>query len=156
MTRSENGEDCVFVERIGQVLVITLNRPHKMNAINIALAGGIASAMYMLDQDAGLCVGVLAAAGERFSVGADIQGFLKDGVPRAGGRGFAGIAERPPTKPLIAAVEGLAVGGGFEMALACDLIVAAKGSKFGLPEVKVGLAARWATQITAYSFAISV
>jgi enoyl-CoA hydratase len=141
VTQSENRENCVLIERIDQVLVITLNRPQKMNAIDVAMAEGIASAMDTLDQDEGLSVGVLSAAGERFSVGADIQGFLKNGVPRAGGRGFAGIAERPSTKPLIAAVEGVAVGGGFEMALACDLIVAAEGSKFGLPEVKVGLAA---------------
>ncbi len=93
------------------------------------------------DQDDTLAAGVLTGAGDRFSVGADIQGFLKQGVPVAGGRGFAGMAERPSFKPLIAAVEGLAVGGGFEMALACDLIVAAEGSKFGLPEAKVGLAA---------------
>jgi enoyl-CoA hydratase len=136
-----DNENAVIVERQGQVLVITLNRPSKMNAINLAMAEGIASALETLDKDDGLRVGVITAAGERFCCGADIQGFLENGVPRAGGRGFAGIAERPSTKPLIAAVEGFAVGGGFEMVLACDLIVAAEGTKFGLPEAKAGVAA---------------
>ncbi|API58646.1 enoyl-CoA hydratase [Tardibacter chloracetimidivorans] len=134
-------EQPVVTARDGAILIVTLNRPDRLNSITKAMAEGIAAAMDELDNDDTLAVGILTGAGGRFSAGADVKGFLVDGVPRAGGRGFAGIVEKPSRKPLIAAIEGLAIGGGFEMALACDLIVAAAGAKIGLPETKVGLAA---------------
>lgn len=134
-------ENPVIVERFDGIMTIVLNRPEKLNAITLGMAQAIASALDELDGDPALSVGIITARGPRFCAGADVDGFLKEGVPRAGGRGSAGIAQRPSTKPLIAAIEGLAIGGGFEIALSCDLIVAAEGAKFGLPEVKMGLAA---------------
>jgi enoyl-CoA hydratase len=138
---SNMDEEPVVTRREGAVLVVTLNRPDRLNAITKAMAEGIAAAMDELDADAGLAVGILTGAGGKFSAGADVRGFLTDGVPRAGGRGFAGLVQRPSRKPLIAAIEGFAIGGGFEIALACDMIVAAAGAKIGLSETKVGLAA---------------
>lgn len=131
----------VLVEAFGGVLTITLNRPHARNAINAAVAGALASALDRLDTDDEVRVGILTGAGGTFSAGFDLKAFLageRAGVP---GRGFAGIVERPPDKPLIAAVEGYALAGGFEIVLACDLIVAAQTARFGLPEVKRGLLA---------------
>ncbi|MEZ5739331.1 MAG: enoyl-CoA hydratase-related protein [Burkholderiaceae bacterium] len=74
-----------------------------------------------------------------FSAGMDLKAFVSEGMPMVAGRGFGGITERGPDKPLIAAVEGFALAGGLELAMSCDMIVAAKGSKFGIPETSVGL-----------------
>ncbi|BCB83896.1 crotonase/enoyl-CoA hydratase family protein [Phytohabitans suffuscus] len=129
----------VLVERHDRVLVATINRPEARNAINTAAAEGIAAALTELDESDDLSVGVLTGAGKGFCAGMDLKAFLAGERPAVPGRGFAGIVERPPAKPLIAAVEGFAVAGGFEIALACDLIVAAEDATFGLPEVRRGL-----------------
>jgi enoyl-CoA hydratase len=131
----------VLTERRGGVLVVTLNRPEARNAVNEALADGLAAAMDVLEASDALTVGVLAGAGKGFCAGMDLRAFLNGERSAAGGRGFAGIVQRPPGKPLIAAVEGFAVAGGLEIALACDVIVAGEGARFGLPEVKRALVA---------------
>jgi enoyl-CoA hydratase len=131
----------LLTDRQGRTLVMTINRPAARNAINHAVAMALAAAMDELDADSELRVGVLTGAGGHFSAGLDLKAFL-DGEPRyVQGRGFAGFTEAPPNTPLIAAVEGYALAGGCEMALACDLIVAAEDAVLGLPEVKRGLIA---------------
>ncbi len=134
-------EPVVLTEQRDGVLLVMLNRPEQRNAVNLAVAEGIAAALDRLDSDPALQVGVLAGAGKGFCAGMDLKAFVAGERPSAGGRGFAGIVQNPPDKPLIAAVEGFAVAGGFEIALACDLIVAARGARFGIPEVKRGLVA---------------
>ena len=131
----------VLTERRDGVLIVTLNRPDARNAVNSAVAQGIADALDTLDGDDGLQVGVLTGAGKGFCSGMDLRAFVQGERPYVGDRGFAGITERAAKKPLIAAVEGFAVAGGFEIALSCDLIVASKGARFGIPEVKRGLIA---------------
>jgi len=131
----------VLTERRDNVLLITLNRPEVRNAVNAALAAGVAGALDELDGDDGLSVGVLTGAGGFFCAGMDLGAFVKGESPWFGDRGFAGIAQRSARKPLIAAIEGFAVAGGMEIALACDLIVAAKGAKLGIPEAKRSLVA---------------
>jgi enoyl-CoA hydratase len=131
----------VLTERRDNVLLITLNRPQARNAVNLPLAEGIAAALDELDADPVLVVGVLTGAGGGFCAGMDLKAFVTGERPWVGDRGFAGIVQRASRKPLIAAIEGFAVAGGFEIALACDLIVAAKGSKLGIPEVKRSLVA---------------
>ncbi|HWX88399.1 MAG TPA: crotonase/enoyl-CoA hydratase family protein [Solirubrobacteraceae bacterium] len=131
----------VLTEHREGVLLITLNRPDARNAVNLAVAQGIAAALDELDGDASLSVGVLTGAGKGFCAGMDLKAFITGERPWVGDRGFAGIVRRGPVKPLIAAIEGFAVAGGLEMALACDLIVAARGAKLGIPEVKRSLVA---------------
>jgi enoyl-CoA hydratase len=131
----------VLTEVSDGVAVITINRPEARNAVNGAVARGIAAAVDQLDGRADVRVLVLTGAGGTFSAGMDLKGFLAGDAPVVEGRGFGGITEQPPAKPLIAAVEGYALAGGFELALACDLIVAAETAKFGLPEVRRGLVA---------------
>jgi enoyl-CoA hydratase len=133
--------DAVLTEVRGNVLIVTLNRPEAKNAANKALAEGVAAAMDRLDSDNDLRVGIITGAGGTFCSGMDLKGFLAGERPHIPGRGFAGLTESPPRKPLIAAVDGYALAGGFEIALACDMIVANVDSKFGIPEVKRGLAA---------------
>ena len=133
--------EAVLVETRDNVLVITINRPEARNAVNGAVAEGVAAALDRLDGEASLSVGVLTGAGGTFSSGMDLKGFLKGETPVIEGRGLAGLTEAPPRKPLIAAVEGYALAGGFEMVLACDLVVASREAKFGIPEVKRGLVA---------------
>ena len=134
-------EPAVLTERRGGVLVITLNRPDARNAVNAALAEGIGKALDELDGEAELSVGVITGAGKGFSSGMDLKAFVAGESAWYGDRGFAGIVQRPADKPLIAAVEGFAVAGGCEIALACDLIVASRGARFGIPEVKRSLVA---------------
>jgi enoyl-CoA hydratase len=133
--------DAVLTEVRGNVLIVTLNRPEAKNAANKALSEGVAAAMDRLDSDNDLRVGIITGAGGTFCSGMDLKGFLAGERPHIPGRGFAGLTEAPPRKPLIAAVDGYALAGGFEIALACDMIVANVDSKFGIPEVKRGLAA---------------
>jgi enoyl-CoA hydratase len=134
-------EAAVLTERRGAALVVTLNRPDQRNAVNGAVAEGVAAALEELDADGDLAVGVLTGAGKGFCAGMDLKAFVAGERPWVGERGFAGITQRAAEKPLIAAVEGFAVAGGLEVALACDLIVAARGAKLGIPEVKRGLVA---------------
>jgi enoyl-CoA hydratase len=131
----------VLTEQRDGVLVITINRPEVRNAVNGAVAEGIALALEQLDADPTLSVGVITGAGGYFSAGMDLGAFVVEGSPSYGDRGFAGIAQRSARKPLIAAIEGFAVAGGLEIALACDLIVAAEGAKLGIPEVKRSIVA---------------
>lgn len=132
----------LLIERRGPVLVLTLNRPEVRNAIDMPLAEAIGAALDQLDGDDGLSVGVLTGAGRGFCAGMDLKRFAETGErPWVGDRGFAGIVRRAADKPLIAALEGFAVAGGLEIALACDLIVAARGTKLGIPEAKRGLVA---------------
>ena len=136
-----NDHPAVLTETSGRVLLITINRPDQRNAVNAAVAEGIASALDQLDSADELSLGILTGAGKGFCAGMDLKAFVSGERPYAEGRGFAGIVERPAEKPLIAAVEGFAVAGGLEVALACDLIVAARGAKLGIPEVKRSLVA---------------
>ncbi len=131
----------VLVEQRGATLVVTINRPQRRNAVTRQVSEGIAAAMDRLDQDEELSVGIITGAGGSFCAGMDLQAFLDGERPEIEGRGFGGITEKPPRKPLIAAVEGFALAGGCELALACDLIVAAEDAFFGLPEVSRGLVA---------------
>jgi enoyl-CoA hydratase len=131
----------VLTERRDGVLVITINRPEVRNAVNGAVAQGIAEALDTLDAELDLQLGILTGAGGFFCAGMDLGAFVKGESPWFGDRGFAGIAQRSARKPLIAAIEGFAVAGGFEVALACDLIVAAEGAKLGIPEAKRSLVA---------------
>jgi enoyl-CoA hydratase len=136
-----NDEPAVLTERRDGVLLVTLNRPDARNAVNAALAEGVAAALDELDADDELSVGVLTGAGKGFSSGMDLKAFVAGESPYAADRGFAGITQRAAEKPLIAAIEGFAVAGGFEVALSCDLIVAARGARLGIPEVKRSLVA---------------
>lgn len=131
----------VLTEARDGVLIITLNRPEAKNAANRALSEGVAAAIDRLDAEDGLRVGIITGAGGTFCSGMDLKAFLQGEVPAVKGRGFAGLTEAPPKKPLIAAVDGYALAGGFEIMLSCDLVVANKDAKFGIPEAKRGLAA---------------
>jgi enoyl-CoA hydratase/carnithine racemase len=134
-------EQAVLTERRDRVLVITINRPDQRNAVNAAVATGMADALDRLDAEADLSIGVITGAGKGFCAGMDLKAFVTGERPWAGDRGFAGITQRAAVKPLIAAIEGFAVAGGLEVALACDLIVAARGARLGIPEVKRSLVA---------------
>jgi enoyl-CoA hydratase len=136
-----NDEQAVLTERRDRVLLITINRPDQRNAVNEAVATGIAGALDELDADESLSLGVLTGAGKGFCAGMDLKAFVAGERPWAADRGFAGITERASSKPLIAAIERFAVAGGLEIALACDLIVAAKGARLGIPEVTRSLVA---------------
>ena len=131
----------VQTAEVDGVLVITLNRPEVRNAIDSALSLGVLAALRALDADKDLRVGVLTGAGGTFCAGMDLKAFVTGERPWVGDRGFGGITRRAAAKPLIAAIEGFAVAGGLEVALACDLIVAAEGAKLGIPEVKRSLVA---------------
>ena len=123
------------------VLIITINRPEARNAVNRAVAEGIADAMERLDADAAINAAILTGAGGTFCSGMDLKAFLTGELPLVKGKGFAGFVEAPPAKPLIGAVEGYALAGGMEVAIACDLLVANVDAQFGIPEVKRGLVA---------------
>jgi enoyl-CoA hydratase len=134
--------DEVLVTTPGEgVLVVTIDRPKARNAVNQGVATGIAEAMDRLDADSELRVGVLTGAGGTFCAGMDLKAFVRGEKPIVEGRGFAGLVQRGPEKPLIAAVEGYALAGGFEIVLGCDLVVAAETATFGIPEVKRSLVA---------------
>ncbi|MFD9455203.1 crotonase/enoyl-CoA hydratase family protein [Streptomyces sp. NPDC059985] len=141
MMNTETPDPVVLTARREGVLVITLNRPHVRNAVDRALAEAVDAALTLLEADPGLDVGVLTGAGGHFCSGMDLKAFPDEGVPRVADRGLAGLTRAHRTKPLIAAVEGAAVAGGFELVLACDLITAADTAFFVLPEVARGLIA---------------
>jgi enoyl-CoA hydratase len=135
------GEQGPVLTEVVDGLVVTINRPEARNAINTITANAIGAAMDQLDTDSSLIAGVITGAGGTFCAGMDLKAFLAGESPSIPVRGFAGIVESPPKKPIIAAVEGYALAGGFEIALACDLIVASSNAAFGLPEVTRGLVA---------------
>jgi enoyl-CoA hydratase len=128
-------EEAVLTERRDRVLLITLNRPEAMNAINGALSAGLVAAVEELDSDPGLTAGVLTGNGRGFCAGMDLKAFARgeDIGP------MMKFIKEGSKKPLIGALEGFALAGGLELALSCDLLVAAKGIKMGIPEVQVGL-----------------
>jgi enoyl-CoA hydratase len=136
-----SAEPAVLTERRDGVLVITLNRPEVRNAVNAAVAAGMAQALDELDGADDLVLGIVTGAGGYFCAGMDLGAFVAGESPWHEDRGFAGIAERGSRKPLIAAIEGFAVAGGLEIALGCDIIVAATGAKLGIPEAKRSLVA---------------
>ena len=136
---SDNSE--VLTEVEDGVLIVTMNRPEAKNAMNKAQAEGISAAMDRLEADDDLRCAILTGAGGTFCSGMDLKGFLRGERPSIEGRGFGGLTEWTPKKPVIAAVDGYALAGGMELALSCDLIVASSASKFGIPEAKRGLAA---------------
>ncbi|SOX51709.1 enoyl-CoA hydratase, partial [Mycobacterium ahvazicum] len=140
VSTDESHEPEVLTEQRGRILIITINRPKAKNAVNSAVANGLATAVDRLDAEPGLSVGILTGAGGSFCAGMDLKAFARGELPIVEGRGM-GFTERPPVKPLIAAVEGYALAGGTELALATDLIVASKDAAFGIPEVKRGLVA---------------
>ncbi|MEV6773622.1 crotonase/enoyl-CoA hydratase family protein [Nocardia sp. NPDC051030] len=131
----------VLIERRGHVMIITINRPHARNAINLATAVGIERAIDAYEADPHARIAILTGAGGYFSAGMDLKAAARGEVPVTEKRGILGIVSQPPRKPLIAAVEGPALAGGCELALTADLIVAARDSVFGIPEVKRGLVA---------------
>jgi enoyl-CoA hydratase len=135
------GQPELRVEERGRVLVLTMDRPESRNAMSQTLAQAMAEALDVLDAREDLRVAVLTGAGQTFCSGMDLKGFARGELPIVPGRGFGGLVQSPPRKPLIAAVEGYALAGGFEIALACDLIVASREAQFGLPEVRRGLTA---------------
>lgn len=131
----------VLVDVADGIMTVTLNRPEAKNAANRAVAVGVAAAMDQLDADDSIRVAILTGAGGTFCAGMDLKAFVSGEMPMVEGRGFAGLTEATPRKPLIAAVEGYALAGGLELAISCDLIVTADNARFGIPEVKRGLAA---------------
>ena len=131
----------VLTDREGKLLIVTINRSEARNAVDVSVAEGLEAAIAELDADPDLQVGVLTGAGGTFCAGMDLKAFARGERPFTKRGGFAGIVERPPEKILIAAIEGFALAGGLEIALACDLLVAARDAKLGIPEVGVGLIA---------------
>jgi enoyl-CoA hydratase len=133
--------DPVVRERRGRVLLLTIDRPQIKNALDLASADALARGLDELDSDPELRAGVLTGAGGFFSAGMDLKAFERGDVPYVASRGIFGIVNDPPAKPLIAAVEGGALAGGFELMLACDMVVAAADAELGIPEVRRGLLA---------------
>jgi enoyl-CoA hydratase len=133
--------DEVLVDVTDGIMTVTLNRPKAKNAANRAVAVGVAAAMDELDSNDSIHVAIITGAGGTFCAGMDLKAFVSGELPMVEGRGFAGLTESPPRKPLIGAIEGYALAGGLELAISCDLLVTADDAKFGIPEVKRGLAA---------------
>jgi enoyl-CoA hydratase len=127
--------DEVLTEVHGRILIVTLNRPESLNAINTEVAKGLLAAAARLDADDSLTIGILTGAGRGFCSGMDLKAFAESGSPE----GIEEFMANGSAKPLVAAVEGFAVAGGLELALTCDLLVAARGARLGIPETKVGL-----------------
>jgi enoyl-CoA hydratase/carnithine racemase len=130
--------DVVTYETHGRALVVSLRREHKRNAVDQEISEGIEAGLDRLEGDPDLWCGVLTGTPTVFSAGTDLSAGYS---PRTEKGGQYGVIRRPRTKPLIAAVEGYALGGGFEIVLACDLVVASRAATFGLPEVRRGLLA---------------
>ncbi|WP_010525698.1 crotonase/enoyl-CoA hydratase family protein [Nesterenkonia sp. F] len=141
MTTTTTADSPVLTEARDGILIITIDRPQARNAVDAEVARGLAAAVDELTADDDLRVGVLTGAAGTFSAGMDLKAAARGESPSVEGRGFGGLVEHDTAKPLIAAVEGHALGGGFELALACDLVVAASGATFALPEVRRGFLA---------------
>ena len=133
--------DEVLTREQDGILIVTINRPEAKNAMTKAAAEGIAAAMDRLDSEDALRVAIITGAGGTFCSGMDLKGFLRGETPSVEGRGFGGLTQAPPKKPLIAAVDGYALAGGLELMIACDMVVANDKAKFGIPEAKRGLVA---------------
>ena len=134
-------EQAVLVDVSDGVMTITINRPKAKNAVNLDVAKGVTAALEELDSNDDIRVAILTGAGGTFCAGMDLKAFVTGEMPVIPGRGFGGLAEKSPAKPLIAAVEGYALAGGLELMISCDLIVAAEDAQFGITEVKRGLVA---------------
>ncbi|AEW99176.1 crotonase/enoyl-CoA hydratase family protein [Streptantibioticus cattleyicolor] len=142
MSQTPTADDApVLTEERDGVLLITLNRPHAKNAVDRAMAQALAAALDRLTEESALRAGVLTGAGGDFSAGMDLKAFARGETPVLPGRGFGGLTRATLPKPLVAAVEGWALGGGTEMVLACDLVTASTEARFGLPEVTRGIVA---------------
>ncbi|AEI79831.1 carnitinyl-CoA dehydratase CaiD [Cupriavidus necator N-1] len=126
----------VLTERRGPLLIVTINRPQVKNACDAETAVQMNAAMDLLDDEESLFIGILTGSDGNFSTGADLKAVARGERATTDDRGGFGLFRRPPRKPLIAAVEGYAVGGGLELCLSCDLIVAARNALMGLPEVR--------------------
>jgi len=128
-------DDAVLTSVVGRVLVITLHRPEVRNAIDSAMSRGVVAALERLDGDDELRVGVLTGTGGTFCAGMDLKAFARAGLPE----GIDDLLRHGARKPLVAAIEGVALGGGLELALIADLLVASSDATFGSPEVRFGL-----------------
>lgn len=133
--------ETVLYETRGEVAILTLNRPKQRNSVNIEVTDGLRAALARVEADPGVRIAILTGNGDVFCAGMDLSAFLAgDGDAILWGEGrFAGVVDATRSKPLIAAVNGPALAGGFELALACDLIVASETAFFALPEPKVGI-----------------
>ncbi|MEV5384454.1 crotonase/enoyl-CoA hydratase family protein [Streptomyces sp. NPDC052721] len=139
---TETTEPAAVLETFGGIAVVTLNRPRVLNAVNTALSHAVGTALEEIARNPAIRVGVITGAGRAFCAGADLRELAAGHSIDAPGHpewGFAGIARHFIDKPLIAAVNGFALGGGTEIALACDLVVIDETAALGLPEVKRGL-----------------
>ncbi|HVU74771.1 MAG TPA: crotonase/enoyl-CoA hydratase family protein [Mycobacteriales bacterium] len=133
--------DVVLVERRDGLQIITINRPDQRNAVNRAVSDAVCAAIDELESTPELKLAIITGAGGTFCAGMDLKAFVSGEDVMSPDRGFGGITSRPPRKPLIAAIEGWALAGGTEIALAADMIVAAEDAQLGIPEVKRGLVA---------------
>ncbi len=131
----------ILKERRGPILIVTINRPAMKNAVNKATAMEIAAAMDELEETDELFAGIITGAGGTFCAGADLKAARAGEKDRRTHRGGFGLFEKPPRKPVVAAVEGFALAGGFELCLSCDIIIAANNAKMGIPEVRHNLVA---------------
>ena len=133
--------DVVLYHAENGVATVTLNRPDQRNAINPEVCDAIRAAFDQVETDPDVRVAILTGAGKLFCAGMDLKAFAGGAGDTIlfGKYGFGGFVKRPRTKPVIAAVEGAALAGGFEMMLACDLVVAGTSAQFALPEVRIGL-----------------
>lgn len=138
MSESTAGPDLVLFERRGPVAVLTINRPERRNSFDRDTAYAMEAAIDRFEAEDELRVAVITGAGGVFCAGQDLIAAAKGEIGTTQRRGGGGLMKSPPAKPLIAAVEGYAVGGGLEICLACDLLVASRTAKMGMPEVKHG------------------
>jgi enoyl-CoA hydratase len=133
--------DSVTLDVADRIAVVTINRPEARNTVDASVAQGLSAALDEVEARPDIAAGIITGAGGNFCAGMDLKAFLRGEVVRLPDRGFAGVTQVRSSKPWIAALEGYALAGGFEIALWADLIVATEETKVGLPEVKRGLVA---------------